>query len=167
MHSTSDGFEVAGVERGKTLRLVQVCGLGLVDDALLELEQAADMVIVGVGGDHHERLVEQRTRRLLEAHDAEAAVDQQVAVRAAHVPDVAAEQGIHVGLPDPRNVLVHAGEFEPAAADLERHDGLCLVRRLPGPRSIAKAAGESGRMPGQGRAAAPCHPGSGDVSNLS
>ena len=79
------------------------------DDALLELEQAADVVVVGVGGDHRERLVEQPARCLLEAHDAKAAVDQQVAVRTAHVPDVAAEQGIHVGLPNRRDVIVHAG----------------------------------------------------------
>ena len=103
----------------------EVLRLGGVDQALFELVHAAGVIEMVVGRAGQQRLVDQIARRLLEARQAERGVDQQVAVAAAHMPDVAADQRVDVRFVDQRDVVVDPLAMKPLLGNLHR-------RRAPG-----------------------------------
>ena len=91
-----------------------------------EFVMAADVVVVAVRGDCGDRLVEQVGHLLGEAHHAHSGVDDQVAVAALHVPDVAAHERNHVRFPQQRDAVVDGGTIEPAVRDRQRSHGSVL-----------------------------------------
>jgi hypothetical protein len=109
-------------QRGEILRVRELFLLAAVGDALLELVEAADVVVVAVSRDSGKPLFEQMARGLLQAGDAEAGVHHHVPVAPAHMPDVAADEGVDVGFPDEGDVVVDPREVEPSLADPESHD---------------------------------------------
>ncbi len=64
------------------------------DAALAELVMAADMVEMGVAGDPNEGTLAEQRHMVAQAEIAKASVDEQVAIAAVHMPDVAAVEGL-------------------------------------------------------------------------
>src|ERR1700722_3182756 len=69
------------------------------DAALAELVMAADMIEMGVAGNADEGALADQRHMVTQAEMAEAGVDEQISVAAAHMPDVATVEGF-----DPRLV---------------------------------------------------------------
>ena len=70
------------------------------DAALAELVMAADMVEMGGAGDTNEGTLADQRHMVAQAEMAEASVDEQVAIAAVHMPDVAAVEGLDSRLVD-------------------------------------------------------------------
>ena len=69
------------------------------DAALAELVMAADMVEMGGAGDTNEGTLADQRHMVAQAEMAEASVDEQVAIAAVHMPDIAAHQRHDVRFP--------------------------------------------------------------------
>ena len=82
--------------------------------------QTADVVGVTVCRDGDEWAVA-IPRRAGEVADPHAGIDQQIAIAAAHVPDVALPDGVEVGLPEQRDGVVDPLRLEPALSDAHSH----------------------------------------------
>lgn len=93
---SEDGLAVAIGGNAVRTNGLQVLRLGRVDRAFVEFVHAPHVITVRVSGDREERIdglgLDERTQRL----DAERCVDDQIAVTAAHMPDVAAQQWVHM-----------------------------------------------------------------------
>ena len=87
----------------------------MVDAAVGKLVVAADMVEMRVARDADERPSGHQGHVTTQAEVAEAAVEQQIAVAAAHVPHVAAEERLDPRLVDQRDVVRHADRLVPVA----------------------------------------------------
>ena len=83
------------------------------DPALGELVVAGDVVEVGVAGDGDQRLLGDERDVLAQADHAPAAVDQQVAVAAAHMPEVAAVEFLDERLVDPGHAVAEVAHAVP------------------------------------------------------
>src|SRR6266481_2629640 len=101
--------------------MAQPLDLAAVDEAVLELEMAADMVGMSMRRDGDDRLLEKVPRRLAQADDAHAGIDHEVAVAPPDVPDVAAHERHDIGLPEQGDRIVDTACLEPAFGDLDRH----------------------------------------------
>ena len=84
---------VAGIGLGQRARPCRVCqyrGLGAMHPALSELVVPGDVVEVGVAGHCYQRPLGDQGDMLAQADHAPTAVDQEIAVTAAQMPEVAA-----------------------------------------------------------------------------
>jgi len=84
---------------------------------LRKLVQTPHVVVVGMGGHRRQRAFEKRPGGVGEARDAEPAVDQQIPVAAPQVPDIAADQRIHMGFGNERHAVAEGADLEPALGD--------------------------------------------------
>ena len=116
------------------------CGLERVAPAIGKFVMAAHVIAVPVRRDRGHRLVEQVLHRLGEPADAHAGIDHQVALAAAHVPDVAAHQRHDMRFPQERDFVVDLPALEPASCDRQRHDFLQIGLPLPGRPSSVQIA---------------------------
>ena len=114
-------------------------GLRGVYGTVLELVEAADVVDMGVGRDRDDVAGEQLWKRLSQAGETQAAVDDEVPVAPAEVPDVAAQQRRDEGLVDPRQAIVDADGPEPRRGDAPLH--AVIVSRPQMAVFLAKALG--------------------------
>ena len=98
-------------------------------EALLEFVVAAPVVEMTVGGQAHDGALAQLGDLGAQGAHAHAGVDQEVAVAAADVPDVAADELVDVGLEDEGDVVAQVGDLEPAVGDFEGgvHGGVILL----------------------------------------
>src|SRR5262249_14117833 len=92
---------------------------------------AARMVEMRVGRDRRERLLEEIARRGREAGDAEPGIDQHVALAAADVPDVAAEEPMDMRLPEEGHAILDGLALEPAIGDRGGHEMMAPRVSLP------------------------------------
>ena len=83
------------------------------DPALGELVVPAHVVEMGVAGDGDQLLLGDQRNVRAQADDTPAGIDQQVAVAAAQVPEIAAVEFLDVGLVDPGDAVVQATDAEP------------------------------------------------------
>ncbi len=81
--------------------------------AVLELVVAADVVEMGVAGNRQQWPLGNQRHLAAEADMAKSAVEQQIAIAAAHVPDVAAEERLDPRLVDQRHVVGKADRLVP------------------------------------------------------
>ena len=88
-------------------------GLGAVDRAVVELVEAAGVVVVVVRRHREERVLEQVLGRGAQRRDAEPGVDDQVALPAPEVPDVALLDPVDVRFPQQGDRVVDSAAFEP------------------------------------------------------
>ena len=58
---------------------------------------------------------------LIQAGDTQSRIDQHIPVAATDVPDVAADQRVHIGLPDQRDVIIDTPAFKPSLCDSHEH----------------------------------------------
>ena len=93
-------------------------GFMLVHDAVGEFVQRSHMIDVGMGRYRADRLPEEMLSGLVEARDTHPGVNDQVAVAALNVPDVALFDADDVGFPDPRDAVGESLVVEPAMGDL-------------------------------------------------
>ncbi len=120
-------------------RCSDLVGFGVMHDAIRKLVQRADVVDVCMGCNRGHRFVEQVLRGLVQAGDSHAAVDHQVAVTSAHMPDVALLEADDMRLPDEGDVVGDPFEIEPAGSDWKCHGAdLTLSERGPAPPSAAQ-----------------------------
>ena len=92
-------------------------GLGCVHRPLVELVHAADVVAVGVGGDGQQPVLQLALDEVAQRTEAERRVDDDVGIPAPDVPDVAPQQGVHVGLGDQRDAVTDVARHEPRIGD--------------------------------------------------
>jgi hypothetical protein len=104
---TSFGKAVEHLIRGVTIgRIHSFARIGQdgrfreMDAALAELVMAADMVEMGGAGDTNEGTLADQRHMVAQAEMAEASVDEQVAIAAVDMPDVAAVEGLDSRLVD-------------------------------------------------------------------
>jgi hypothetical protein len=108
-----------------------------VDRPLLELVHAADVIAVGMGGDSQEALGELALDEVAHRPEAERRVDDEVRRPPSHVPDVAAQQRVHVWLGDERDVVADALGREPWIGDRQvEHRRSLRIRRPRGPSTF-------------------------------
>ena len=86
-----------------------------------ELVMAADVIVVAVRRDGGDRLVDEIRQLVGQAHQTHPGVDDQIAIAAADVPDVAAHQRDDVRFPQQGDRIVDRGPIEPVISD--RQDG--------------------------------------------
>src|SRR5437868_5734287 len=80
---------------------------------LREFMVAADMVEMRVAGDAGEIALAHQRHVAFQAEMAKTGVEQQIAITAAHMPHVAAEEWLYPRLVDERDVVAHADGFVP------------------------------------------------------
>ena len=111
------GLAVVLRDEGRLLRLREHPGLDAMDRPVGELGHAADVVGVHVRGDGEHRVIELMLHEVRDRHQPERRVDHEVAVTAAHVPDVAAQQRVDVRLGDQRDTVTDGAGDEPGIGD--------------------------------------------------
>ncbi len=105
---------VAVGERPFVARIGEDCGFGPVHAAVGEFVMAADMVEMRVAGDADElSLASPAARGACRLKWPRPGVEQEVAVAAAHMPDVAAEERLDPRLVDQRHAVAHADGLVP------------------------------------------------------
>ena len=72
------------------------------------------MVVMGVGRHRDQRIAGEAGDLGGQRRDAGAGVDHQVAVAAAHEPDVATDEGMDMRLEDQRDAVIHLPPLEPS-----------------------------------------------------
>ena len=93
-----------------------------VNQTILELMMPADVIEMRVGRHRQHGLLQQMARRFAQAHHAHAGVDDQIALAAAHMPDIAAHERHDMRLPQQGDIVIDAADLEPAIGDLKRHE---------------------------------------------
>ena len=153
-----DEHVVGGIMREDqvVLRVSEDLGFGGMHRAVAEFVVAADVVEMGVardtgdfapGGERHVRA---------KAKEAEAGIEQQVAVAASHVPDVAAEEGLDPRFVDQRHAIGEAKGLVPLGCTYAEVHGLSpSARSRGGHRWRASCAHPA--VPGSRREAAPAN----------
>ena len=86
-------------------------------DAVRELVRASHVVEVTVREDGSHRVPEEVTRRLTQAREAEAGVDNQIALTATDMPHVATGERVDVELGQERDTVREALPAKPALGD--------------------------------------------------
>ena len=81
--------------------------------ARLELMQTTDVIEVGVRRDGQRLAGRDFGENRAQRREAESGIDQQIAVAAAYVPDVAADEGIDIRLDDLRDRVVDRADCKP------------------------------------------------------
>ena len=82
---------------------------------------AADMIEMAVAGDAEERLLRLQRNMPVEANNAQAGIEQQIALAAAHMPHVAADIRNDMGREDQCNIVTVRAYLEPVFGDGQWH----------------------------------------------
>jgi hypothetical protein len=86
-------------------------------NAILKFVMTADVIGVHVRGHRRNRLLQQVCGGRLEAADAHAGIDQQIAIPALHVPDIAAEECSDVRFPQQVDFIADSSSLEPTVGN--------------------------------------------------
>ena len=113
------------------MRVCDRLGVVAVHDDLLELVQPTGMVEVPMRRDGGRRPFEQVGELLSQRPDAQAGVDQDVAIAPADQEQVRLQEGVDVWLPDPQDAVVDRLVLEPSLGHTHPRDGIGLTRRSP------------------------------------
>src|SRR5262245_25557728 len=106
---------VAIGERPVAARIGEDRRLGGFDTAVVAFVMTADVVEMGMARDTDDRATGHQRDVAPQADVAEAGVEQEVAVAAAHMPHVAAVEGLDPWLVDERDIVAHADGLVPVA----------------------------------------------------
>lgn len=119
----------------------EVICFGRVNDHIVELVMASDVIAVPVRCDRRDGLVEQVGHGVDEAGHTHAGVDDEVPVAASHMPDVATHQLDDVRLPQQRDTAGDRAAFEPTVSDRQSHARTvataCQARRVSTERELS------------------------------
>jgi hypothetical protein len=110
-------IQIGRDERFHLVRVPDGVGVVAMDDDLVELVQAADVVVVSVRRHRDDRPTEQLDELGAQTTDAQARVDQQIAIAPADQKQVGSDQRQRVRLGDPEHALVDLFDAEPALGD--------------------------------------------------
>lgn len=83
------------------------------DPTLGEFVMAGDVIEMRVAGHRHQRLLGDQGNVAAQADHAPAGIDQQIALPATQVPDVAAVEFLDVGLVDPGHAIRQGADAKP------------------------------------------------------
>jgi hypothetical protein len=120
-HRECPGRIVRYIERDAALGAGERARFDDVHESFRELVHAAGVVHVRVGSDRGEGLFEEIAGRACEARESEPRVDQQIAVAAAYVPDIAPQEPVDVRLRKEREIRGDGPTFEPAGGNGQAH----------------------------------------------
>src|SRR5215472_4484473 len=135
--------ELARANRMKLKVWIHARCLEVMHHPLVEFVETADMVIVDMGCDGGQGPVDKVGDCPAKRRQAGASIHDQVAGAAANVPDVAADEGIEMGLPDPGNALAHHAALKPALGNFQHRasvptQGVETNRANVGPRGRSR-----------------------------
>ena len=111
------GLEGRPAQRHRHAVRVDLAGGDGVHAPVVELVEAAHVVVVDVGCHAHDRSVHQLGELVCDGGNADAGVDHEVAFAPAHVPCVAADDAVDVWLEQLRDAVRMLGAGEPGARD--------------------------------------------------